>query len=163
MKSKEYLQEIRKMNDDINKKIMDLHELKIISKSIPAINNGEKVQSSPNFDKIGTLIAKIDELEREIDRMTDVFVDRKNEAVDFIMLLDRPRDRDLIFRKYILFEKVIDFHYFSPSISFSKIFIASSCSSCSTSYLLCLAHALYIFCFSIIFFKSSPFIIDLLH
>ena len=105
MKSKEYLQEIRKMNDDINKKIMDLHELKIMSKSIPAINNGEKVQSSPNFDKIGTLIAKIDELEREIDRMTDAFVDRKNEAVDFIMLLDRPRDRDLIFRKYILFEK----------------------------------------------------------
>ena len=105
MKTKEYLQEIRKMNDDINKKIMDLHELKIMSKSIPAINNGEKVQSSPNFDKIGTLIAKIDELEREIDRMTDVFVDRKNEAVDFIMLLDRPRDRDLIFRKYILFEK----------------------------------------------------------
>lgn len=105
MNSKEYLQEIRKMNDDINKKIMDLHELKIMSKSIPAINNGEKVQSSPNFDKIGTLIAKIDELEREIDRMTDVFVDRKNEAVDFIMLLDKPRDRDLIFRKYILFEK----------------------------------------------------------
>ena len=32
MKSKEYLQEIRKMNDDINKKIMDLHELKIMSK-----------------------------------------------------------------------------------------------------------------------------------
>lgn len=105
MNSKEYLQEIRKMNDDINKKIMDLHELKIMSKSIPAINNGEKVQSSPNFDKIGKLIAKIDELEREIDRMTDVFVDRKNEAVDFIMLLDKPRDRDLIFRKYILFEK----------------------------------------------------------
>ena len=92
MNSKEYLQEIRKMNDDINKKIMDLHELKIMSKSIPAINNGEKVQSSPNFDKIGTLIAKIDELEREIDRMTDVFV-------------DKPRDKDLIFRKYILFEK----------------------------------------------------------
>lgn len=105
MNSKEYLQEIRKMNDDINEKKMDLHELKIMSKSIHAINNGEKVQSSPNFDKIGTWIAKIDELEREIERMKDVFGDRKNEAVDFIMLLDKPRDRDLIFRKYILFEK----------------------------------------------------------
>lgn len=106
MKTKDYLSEIKKMNDEINKKIIELHELKVMSRCIPAINNEERVQTSPNFDKIGSLIAKIDEYEREIDRMTDVFIDRKNESVDFIMLLDKPRDRDLLFRRYILFESI---------------------------------------------------------
>ena len=63
MKTKDYLSQVSRLNKMINNKLSEISQLRELSISISAIGNDEKVQTSPNFDKIGTTVAKIDEME----------------------------------------------------------------------------------------------------
>ena len=59
MTTKDYLNQINRLNMLINNKLAEISQYRELSYSISAIKNEEKVMSSPNQDKIGTNIAKI--------------------------------------------------------------------------------------------------------
>lgn len=48
---------------------MELSQLKELACSISAVSGEDRVMVTPNFDKIGTKQAKIDEMERNIDAL----------------------------------------------------------------------------------------------
>ena len=82
MTTKDYLNQIREMDMLINNKIAEVTRLKEIAYSVKAVRyDKEYVQATPNIDKIGTAIAKIDEVNRTIDKMIDAYVDKKDEIV----------------------------------------------------------------------------------
>lgn len=59
MTTKEYLGQISRLNRMINNKLTEIAQLKDMAVSISATQSGERVQTTPNFDKIGTKYAKL--------------------------------------------------------------------------------------------------------
>lgn len=111
MTTKEYLSQISRLDRMIKNKLTELSQLKEMTCGLSAIPNEERVQSTPNFDKIGTAYCKIESMEENIDRLIDEYADKKNEI---ILQIDGMEDEilyDILFSRYIArktFEKIAD-------------------------------------------------------
>lgn len=109
MKTKDYLSQVSRLNKMINNKLSEIHQLRELSVSISAIGNDEKVQTSPNFDKIGTVIAKIDELENNLDKMIDEYLVKRERIIAQIDTMEEESVYQILFSRYIekkTFEKI---------------------------------------------------------
>lgn len=101
MTTKEYLGQISRLNRMINNKLTEIAQLKDMAVSISAPQSGERVQTTPNFDKIGTKYAKIDEMERKIDCMVDELVDKKEKIIQQIDSMEDENTYNILFARYI--------------------------------------------------------------
>jgi DNA-directed RNA polymerase specialized sigma subunit len=101
MTTKEYLGQISRLNRMINNKLTEIAQLKDMVVSISAPQSGERVQTTPNFDKIGTKYAKIDEMERKIDGMVDELVDKKEKIIQQIDSMEDENTYNILFARYI--------------------------------------------------------------
>lgn len=101
MTTKEYLGQISRLNRMINNKLTEIAQLKDMVASISAPQSGERVQTTPNFDKIGTKYAKIDEMERKIDGMVDELVDKKEKIIQQIDSMEDENAYNILFARYI--------------------------------------------------------------
>ena len=101
MTTKEYLGQISRLNRMINNKLTEIAQLKDMAASISAPQNGDRVQTTPNFDKIGTKYAKIDEMERKIDGMVDELVDKKEKIIQQIDSMEDENTYNILFERYI--------------------------------------------------------------
>lgn len=109
MKTKDYLSQVSRLNKMINNKLSEISQLRELSISISAIGNDEKVQTSPNFDKIGTAIAKIDELESNLDKMIDEYLVKRERIIAQIDTMEEESVYQILFSRYIekkTFEKI---------------------------------------------------------
>nr|DAE54787.1 MAG TPA: Protein of unknown function (DUF1492) [Bacteriophage sp.] len=77
MSTIEYLMQISKINCIINNKLSEIAEMRQMSQSITGSSGGERVQTSPEPDRIGAICAKIDEMERKVDALIDEYYDKK--------------------------------------------------------------------------------------
>lgn len=101
MTTKDYLNQIGRLNRMINNKLSELAQLKNLSCSISAVQTGDRVQSTPNFDKIGTNYAKIDEMERKIDSLIDEYVNKRNAIIGQIDSMEDTNTYNILFARYI--------------------------------------------------------------
>lgn len=101
MTTKEYLGQISRLNRMINNKLTEIAQLKDMAASISSPQSGERVQTTPNFDKIGTRYAKIDEMERKIDGMVDELVDKKEKIIQQIDSMEDENTYNILFARYI--------------------------------------------------------------
>lgn len=101
MTTKEYLGQISRLNRMINNKLTEIAQLKDMAASISAPQSGGRVQTTPNFDKIGTKYAKIDEMERKIDGMVDELVDKKEKIIQQIDSMEDENTYNILFARYI--------------------------------------------------------------
>lgn len=109
MKTKDYLSQVSRLNKMINNKLSEIHQLRELSVSISAIGNDEKVQTSPNFDKIGTTVAKIDEMENNLDKMIDEYLVKRERIIAQIDTMEEESVYQILFSRYIekkTFEKI---------------------------------------------------------
>ena len=67
MDTKTYLQQISRLDRMINNKLSEISQLRELAMSVSAVKNEERVQNTPNFDKIGTAYCKIEEMEEKYD------------------------------------------------------------------------------------------------
>ena len=75
METKQYLMQISRLDRMIQNKMSELAQFRELAFGLSAVKNEERVQSTPNFDKTSTIIAKIDAMERKLDEMIDDYVD----------------------------------------------------------------------------------------
>lgn len=101
MTTKEYLSQISKFDNIIENKMTELTQLKKLSCELSAIPNEEKVQSTPNYDKIGTLFCKIEAMEENINRLTSEYLDKKNEIISQIDNIEEKSHYKVLFSRYI--------------------------------------------------------------
>ena len=85
----------------IKNKISELASLKEMYCGLTAITNEERVQTTPNFDKIGTIISKLDELERKLDDLVDVYTVKRAKIVRQIESMDDSVIYNVLFARYI--------------------------------------------------------------
>lgn len=111
MTTKEYLSQISRLDRMIKNKLTELSQLKEMTCGLSAVPNEERVQSTPNFDKIGTSYCKIESMEENIDNLIDEYVDKKNEIISQIDSIENEILYDILFSRYIArktFEKIAD-------------------------------------------------------
>ena len=111
MTTKEYLCQISRLDRMINNKLSEISQLRELAMSISAVKNEERVQTTPNFDKIGTSYCKIEAMEEKLDKLIDEFVDKKNLIISQIDKIENETYYEILFARYIekkTFEKISD-------------------------------------------------------
>lgn len=111
MDTKQYLQQISRLDRMINNKLAEISQLRELAMSVSAVKNEERVQTTPNFDKIGNAYCKIEEMEEKLDKLIDEFVDKKNLIISQIDKIENETYYDILFARYIekkTFEKIAD-------------------------------------------------------
>lgn len=111
METKQYLMQISRLDRMIQNKLSELSQLKDLIYGLSAIENKERVQTSPDFDKIGASVAKIDEMERKLDEIIDSYIDKKNHIIEQIDGIENETHYQILFARYIekkTFEKIAD-------------------------------------------------------
>ena len=101
MTTKDYLSQIGRLNWMINNKLIEIQQLRVMAANVSAVSNEEKVQSTPNFDKMGATFAKIEEMEEKLDSLIDDFIDRKNHIIAQIDGIDNELSYVILFSRYI--------------------------------------------------------------
>jgi hypothetical protein len=95
MTTKDYLNQISRLNRMINNKLIELAQLKELACSISSITNEERVMTTPNFDRIGAKQAKIDEMER------NDYIIKRDQIVSQIDSMEDENVYNVLFSKYI--------------------------------------------------------------
>lgn len=111
MDTKQYLQQISRLDRMIQNKLSEISQLRELAMSVSAVKNEERVQTTPNFDKIGTAYCKIEEMEEKLDKLIDEFVDKKNLIISQIDKIENETYYEILFARYIekkTFEKIAD-------------------------------------------------------
>lgn len=81
MDTKQYLNQIERLDKQIQNKLSEIYQLKTMACSVNVSSDGDKVQTSPNKDRLGSTVAKIVDLEKETDKLVDEFVDKRNHII----------------------------------------------------------------------------------
>lgn len=104
MRAYDYLFQIRKLNRNINNKIVELEQLKSLT-GIKAITyDDDKVQTSGDQEGFAPIVIKIVEMEKEINQMIDELVDKKAEIVSKIEQISDPNIYNIL-QQYFIQEK----------------------------------------------------------
>lgn len=91
--SKAYLRKIELLDAHINNKLNDLHSLKTMVTKITATITPVAVSGTGNQDKLGDAVARIVDLQEEINQKIDRFVDMKREIS---LVLEKVKDPDQV-------------------------------------------------------------------
>lgn len=93
----------------IQNKLSEISQLRELSCGISAVRFGERVQTTPDHDKLGMAYVKIEEMETRLDEMIDEYVGKKNKIISQIDSMDNESSYDVLFSRYIekkTFEKI---------------------------------------------------------
>lgn len=81
MDTKKYLNQIERLGKQIQNKLSEIYQLKTMACSVSVSNEKDRVQTSPDKDRLGSTVAKIVDLEKETDRLVDEFVEKRNHII----------------------------------------------------------------------------------
>lgn len=100
MNAKEFLRQIKKLDKMIENKLIEVRQLKELACNISPNLSGERVQSTPNPQRIADAIGKYIDLENEINRNIDELVDAKREVLGVIEQLSAT-EYDILHKIYV--------------------------------------------------------------
>ena len=103
MDAKVFLSQVKKLDLQIQNKLIEKQQWKEIALGITANMDGERVQSSGAKSKMSSAIDKCIDMEAEIDSLIDRLIDVKKDVIKTIELLDSPSEYDLLHKRYIQF------------------------------------------------------------
>ena len=104
MKAIEYLEQVEKMDARINSNIEEIAQLEALATKTTSVMGGERVQSSGSQDKMGDCAAKIADLQIELNRQIDEYIEFKNQARDVINECDADC-LTLLKKRYFFYKK----------------------------------------------------------
>ena len=104
MTAKEYLEQVRHRQAEIGNLQRDKEAIKAMLYSLGGGGEGERVQSSRNNDKFGTLFGRIDEMERKIDNKIIDLMQFRMEVSEQINALDNANYITILNCRYIHFQ-----------------------------------------------------------
>lgn len=102
--TQEYLRQVKKLDANINSKLEQVAHLKAMTLKITTTMKENAISGSGNQDKIGDAIAKIVDLENEINSDIDSYVDKKREVCSIIEAVSNPDQMAVLQKRYLLYE-----------------------------------------------------------
>ena len=88
----------------INNKLAEIYQLKTMVCSISVSMNEDKVQTSQGNDILGNSVAKIIDLENEINKAIDAYVNKKEQIISQIDSIQDIMEYQVLFSRYIEFK-----------------------------------------------------------
>lgn len=98
MEVKQYLGQIKRLEMQIQNKLAEIYQLRTMAESITVATDKESVKSSGDKDKLGCIMARIVDMETEVDKM----VDKRCDIVAQIDGLEDAESYDVLAKVYIL-------------------------------------------------------------
>ena len=98
--AKAYLRKIELLDAHINNKLSDLHQQRTLVTKITATISPVAVSGSGGQDKLGDAVAKIVDLQEEINQKIDQYVDLKREISAVLEQLDDPDQVKVLHKRY---------------------------------------------------------------
>lgn len=102
--AKRYLQQIKLYDSHINTKIEEVHHLKAIAMKITPTLKQDVVSGGGSQDKLSEAVAKIVDLEAEIDREIDRYVNAMRNISAMIDTLSDPDQLQVLHKRYVQFK-----------------------------------------------------------
>lgn len=107
MTAKEYLSEVQRLQTIIEQKQERIKEIRESASTVRGVRfDLEKVQGSGRTDKIGDSVAKIIDLETEVENDMMSIIYRKHEMIEQIHALGNYRYIQLLYKRYIEFKRL---------------------------------------------------------
>lgn len=100
MSAREFLRSLRRADELINRKLLQLEELRTTAESITMTLTQDVVQTSRNTSR-EDLLVKIIDLDYEINSAIDKYADDKREAMRIIDTLEDDRLISILYRRYL--------------------------------------------------------------
>ena len=116
MLAETFLKRIVNLNLLIDCKLEQIKELRHSLTSIGGVSGGDRVQTTLNPDKWTMKIAKIVDLENEINAEIDKYVDYKRKARELIETLDDDLEKVVLYKRYFenkSYEQIAEECFFS--------------------------------------------------
>lgn len=104
MTAKEYLRQIRSCDRTITNKLEEVTKLNELMLNVTSAWKSDVVQSGGSGDKLGDTVAKIIDLQKEINEEIDRLVDLRREVMATIDKVEGSDLRDILYRRYLRFE-----------------------------------------------------------
>lgn len=101
--AKDYLMQIRHINTLINNKQAEIDRLKSLATTITPTLKWDAGAGGGNNDKIGTAIAKIIDLQVELNQEVDRMIELKREIIGIVDQLENRKYIDIIYKRYFEF------------------------------------------------------------
>lgn len=98
MTTKTYLGQIERFERMIQNKLAEINHLKIMACNVTVPTSNERVQTSSDKDKVGTLVSRIADLEKEVDSM----IEKRGTIVSQIDSIEDTDVYDVLAKRYIL-------------------------------------------------------------
>lgn len=102
--AKEYLQQAFRIDQRINGKLEMVSRLRESATKVTTNISDMPRASSPNLQTMEETVAKMVDLEAEINRDVDALVDLKREIIDTIGELDRPEYQMILESRYLCYK-----------------------------------------------------------
>ena len=100
MKAQEELQKILLDNAKIDSKLEELARMKSLATKVTSVMEGEVVSRTRNTDTMGDTVTKIIEMQEEINRMIDLYIDKKAYFSRIIDSLRNPMQIRVLYGYY---------------------------------------------------------------
>lgn len=98
METKQYLNQILRLDRQIKNKLADIYQLRTMAESITVATDKERVSSSGDKDKLGCIMARVVDMEREVDKL----VDKRCEIISQIENIENVEYYDILAKVHIL-------------------------------------------------------------
>lgn len=104
--AKAFLRQIEVFDTHINNKLEEVAHLKDLATKITSSMKPDAGSGSGNsgHDKIGDAVAKIVDLEREINKDIDAYIERKRKVSEIIKRVKDPDQLQVLYKRYIQYE-----------------------------------------------------------
>lgn len=98
MTTKNYLGQIERFEKMVQNKLSEINQLKTMACSVTVPAGNERVQTSSDKDKVGTIVSRIADLEKEVDSM----IEKRCMIVKQIESIEDTDIYDVLAKRYIL-------------------------------------------------------------
>jgi DNA-directed RNA polymerase specialized sigma subunit len=105
MNAKEFLQQVRLCDTQINNKLEEVANLKDMVLNVTSSLGGEVVSGgSHSQDKLGDAVAKIVTLEGDINKLIDSYINKKNYIRSVVDRLKNSDQIDVLYKRYFCYK-----------------------------------------------------------
>lgn len=101
MNTKQYLEQIERLDRMIQNKLSEINQLQCMATSITVPPKDVNVQTSGDKDRMGSTVAKLVDLERELDLLVDSMIEKKKVIIGQIESLENTDEYHILTEKYV--------------------------------------------------------------
>ena len=108
MTAEKFLQQIERADRVIDNKLSEIYRLRCLATSITVPTDREAIQTSGVSDKVGNTVAKIIDLENEIDDLIDEYIDVRQRCIKVVEALSDPLQYTVIHKHYVQYKSFVE-------------------------------------------------------